>query len=189
MGAPLSATSLHTAADLSYEPDDGLRRELHDGVILVVPPPNEEHSWEVRVADRALSVAAPEDVYILQNVGVHVGLRRLYVPDLVVVYRGTAFHDNGYDPGGVLLAVEVVSPSSMTLDRITKPAVYAEQGIPFYWRIEAEPRLFCYRLHPDTGSYAPYRELAPREKVELTEPWPLAVDMDELVMPHKRSTS
>ncbi|HEU0090303.1 MAG TPA: hypothetical protein VFQ77_22045 [Pseudonocardiaceae bacterium] len=50
----------------------------------------------------------------------HVGLRRLYVPDLVVVYRGTAFHDNDYGPGGVLLAVEVVSPPSVTLDRITK---------------------------------------------------------------------
>ncbi len=106
MGAPLSATSLHIAAELSYEPEDGLRRELHDGVILVVPPPNEDHSWEVRAADRALSATAPEDVYILPNVG----LRRLYAPDLVVVYRGTAFHDHGYDPGGVLLAVEAVSP-------------------------------------------------------------------------------
>lgn len=57
-----------------------------------------------------------------------------------MVYRGSAFHDNGYDPGGVLLVAEVVSPSSVTLDRITKPAVYAERGIPFYWRIEAEPR-------------------------------------------------
>ncbi len=28
----------HTAADLSNEPEDGLGRELHDGVIYVVPP-------------------------------------------------------------------------------------------------------------------------------------------------------
>jgi len=186
VGAPLSTTSLRTAADLSYEPDDGLRRELHDGVVLVVPPPNDDHSWEVRTADRALSATAPDDVYILQNVGVHVGLRRLYVPDLVVVYRDAAFHDNGYDPGGVLLAVEVVSPSSVTLDRITKPAVYAEQGIPFYWRIEAEPKLFCHRLDPATSTYALDRELAPGEKADLTEPWSLTVDMGELVMPHKR---
>ncbi len=84
-----------------------------------------------------------------------------YVPDLVVVYRGSAFHDNGYDPGGVLLVVEVVSPSSLTLDRITKPAVYAEQGIPFYWRIEAEPRLLCHRLDSVIGGYVLDRELAP----------------------------
>lgn len=30
-------TGLLTAADLSHEPEDGLRRELHDGVVLVVP--------------------------------------------------------------------------------------------------------------------------------------------------------
>ncbi len=186
MGAPLSVTGLLNAAELSYEPDDGLRRELHDGVVLVVPPPTGDHSWEVLAAYRALSVTVPDDVYILHDVGVHVGLRRLYVPDLVVVYRDTAFHDNGYDPGGVLLAVEVVSPSSVTLDRITKPAVCAEQGIPFYWRIEAEPRLFCHRLDPATGTYALDLELAPGEKADLTEPWSLTVDMGELVMPHKR---
>ncbi len=88
--------------------------------------------------------------------------------------------------GGVLLAVEVVSPSSVTLDRITKPAVYAEQGIPFYWRIEAEPRLYCHRIDPATGSHALDRKLAPGEKADLTEPWTLTVDMGELVMPHKR---
>ncbi|MDQ3274931.1 MAG: hypothetical protein M3Q39_07845 [Actinomycetota bacterium] len=53
MGAPLSTTGLRTAADLSYEPDDGLRRELHDGMVPAVPPPNDDHSWEGRAADRA----------------------------------------------------------------------------------------------------------------------------------------
>lgn len=186
MAAPLSTTGLRTAADLSHEPDDGLRRELHDGVVVVAPPPNDDHSWAVRAVDRALSATAPDGVYILQNLGVHVGLRRLYVPDLVVVYRDTAFHDNGYDPGGVLLAVEVVSPSSVTHDRITKPAVYAEQGIPFYWRIEAEPRLLCQRLDPVTDTYVLDRELAPGEQAGLTAPWSLTVDMTELVIPHKR---
>lgn len=120
MDAPLTTTGLLTAADLSHEPDDGLRR--------------------------------------------------FYVPDLVVVYRDTAFHDHGYDPGGVLLAVEIVSPSSVTLDRITKPAVYAEQGIRLYWRIEAEPSLLCHRLAPATGSYVLDRELASGEKAKLPEP-------------------
>jgi hypothetical protein len=31
-----------------------------------------------------------------------------------------------------------------------------------------------------------HRELAPGEKAELAELWPLTVDMAELVMPHKR---
>lgn len=57
---------------------------------------------------------------------------------------------------------------------------------PFYWRVEAEPRLFCHRLDPATSTYALDRELAPGEKADFTEPWSLTVDMGELVMPHKR---
>lgn len=68
------------------------------------------------------------------------------MPDLVVVHRDTPFHDNGYDPSGVLLAVEALSPSSVTLDRVTQPAIYAEQGIPYFWRIDDGPA--CLR----TGS-------------------------------------
>jgi Uma2 family endonuclease len=90
-------------------------------------------------------------VLVLHDVGIHVGIRRLYVPDLVVVCRDNPFHDNGYDPGGVLLAVEVVSPSSVTLDRVTKPAIYAEQGIPYFWRIDDGPTLQTFRLDPAAG--------------------------------------
>lgn len=184
MAAPFFG--LLTAADLSFEPSDGLRRELHDGVVHVVPPPSNDHGWEVHVADHSLWADAPDDVYVLQNVGVHVGLRRLYVPDLMVVYRDTPYHDNGYDPGGVLLVVEAVSPSSITLDRVTKPAIYAEQGIPYLWRIDEGPRLQTYRLEPGTDSYALVSDLGPGEKGPAAAPWSVSVDMTEFVMPHKR---
>jgi Uma2 family endonuclease len=36
-------------------------------------------------------------------------------------------------PADVLLAVEIESPSSLTADRITKPAQYAALGIAHYW--------------------------------------------------------
>jgi Uma2 family endonuclease len=182
----LPNVGLLTAADLAYEPDDGLRRELHDGVMHVVPPPGGDHGWEVHVCERALSAQAPDDVYILQNVGVHLGLRRYYVPDLTVFSRDTPFHDYGYDPVGVLLVVECVSPGSVTLDRITKPAVYAEQGIPFFWRGDEGPRLQSYRLDPRTGTYADVVEIGPGETGEPLAPWPVHVDTNDLVMPHKR---
>ena len=177
---------LLSAEDLRFEPDDGLRRELYDGVMHVVPPASDNHSWEVRVVDRALSQGAPDDVYLLQNVGVHVGLRRLFVPDLTVVERGTAYHDYGYDPGGVLLVVEVVSPSSVTHDRVTKHAVYAEQGIPYFWRIDDGPRLDVFRLDRATESYLRVGAFGPGEKGTITEPWSVEIDMTEFVLPHKR---
>lgn len=177
---------LRTAVDLRFEPEDGLRRELHDGVVHVVPPPSDDHGWAVRVCDRALSAGAPDDVYILQNVGVHVGIRRLYVPDLTVVYRGTPYHDFGYDPGGVLLVVEVVSPSSVTLDRRAKPGVYAEQGVPYFWRIDDGPRLQAYRRDPVSGEYVLGTDLGPGRPGDVVAPWPVRLDTTDLVMPHKR---
>ena len=32
--------------------------------------------------------------------------------------------------------VEVVSPSTVSIDRAVKPVMYAEAGIPVYWRVE-----------------------------------------------------
>jgi Uma2 family endonuclease len=176
---------LLTAADLSHEPDDGLRRELHDGVVYVVPPAGNGHSWSILAAYRWLHANVPSDVLLLHEVGVHVGLRRLYVPDLLAVYRGTPFHDNGYDPGGVLLVVEAVSPSSVTMDRVTKPAIYAEQGIPYFWRIDAVdgdgPRLETYRLID--GSYTLDAKFAPGESGTVDHPWTVHVDLAEFVVP------
>ena len=177
---------LLSAADLDYEADDGLRRELYDGVMHVVPPPSGDHGWEVQVCYDALRARAPDDVYILQNVGVHVGIRRLFVPDLTVFHRNTPYHDNGYDPGGVLLLVECVSPGSVTLDRTAKPAVYAEQGVPYFWRVDEGPRLQSYRLDPRTGTYDVAMEIGPGEAGEPLAPWPVRLDTTELVMPHKR---
>jgi len=90
----------------------------------------------------------------------------------------------------VLLVVESVSPSSVTLDRVAKPAVYAEQGIPYFWRVDSlvgeGPRLQVYRLDAATGAYVLDMELGPGEHGGLTAPWPVTLDMIEFVMPHKR---
>jgi Uma2 family endonuclease len=83
------------------------------------------------------------------------------IPD-VVVFRA------GADPTGqtnytaasdVRLVVEVVSPGSQTADRYEKPAEYARNGIPAFWRIELEPAIEVnvYRLvngvYRDEGVY------------------------------------
>ncbi len=42
------------------------------------------------------------------------------------------------DTRSVLLAVEIVSPSSERIDRWFKPLAYAKAGIPHLWRIEPD---------------------------------------------------
>lgn len=61
--------------------------------------------------------------------------------------------------GDVLLAVEVMSPSSVTDDRLTKPAQYARAGIGHYWRLERQdqPVLVTHELageaYRETGRF------------------------------------
>ena len=177
-----------TAADLANEPADGLVRELHDGVVLVLPPQDEDHAWHVRLCDLMLSVGAPDEVEIHQGAGVHVAEGTFYVPDVVVVRTGTAFHDNGFDASGVLLVVEVIGPETLVADRLTKPWNYAEAGIPYFWRIDQGPRLVALRLDPTLGNghYIYDTELVPSEDGEVSHPWPARIDMAEFVTPPSR---
>lgn len=186
MAAPRHYYGLLTADDLAFEPDDGLRREIYDGVLHVVAPASGDHAWSARALDIALSENAPDDVHLLQNVGVHAGPHRYFVPDLTVLQRTTPHHRYGYDPGGVLLVVEVVSPGSIAVDRSTKPPIYAEIGIPYFWRIDDGPRLQSFRLDPRSGEYVLEVELGPGDHGNPAAPWPVTINTANLVMPHKR---
>lgn len=101
-------------------------------------------------------------------------------PDVVVV-RAEAVngrHQRSFDVADVLLAVEVVSPSSAERDRDTKPHKYAGAGIPYFWRVEWEagpPEVATYALGED-GQYRPTGEFAGR----LVVVDPFAVDIDLL---------
>ncbi|WP_163567439.1 Uma2 family endonuclease [Fodinicola feengrottensis] len=116
--------------------------------------------------------------------GVHTGANRLYVPDAMVVKANTPFHDNAYDASGVLLVAEVVSPSSVTMDRAAKPAVYAECGIPSYWRVDRDLTMHCFELID--GAYVPVAKASRGEKLTLDHPWPVTITVDDLVLPHER---
>ena len=58
-------------------------------------------------------------------------------------------------PNEILLAVEIMSPGTISTDRYTKPGEYAEADIPFYWRFEqrAELELHAYELVPGRPLY------------------------------------
>ena len=77
------------------------------------------------------------------------------------------------------LAVEIVSPGSVTTDRVTKPAQYAAAGIRHFWRVETRPvSLTAYALDGST-----YRELGTwgaGETAHLAEPSPAEIPIDRL---------
>lgn len=84
----------------------------------------------------------------------------------------------------VVLAVEVISPGSRTLDLHRKPVEYAEAGIPHYWVVDLEPpapSIAVYHLGAPGDGYIE----APAVAGELVtaEPFPLRIDIAALTVP------
>jgi Uma2 family endonuclease len=157
-----------TVDDLYGLPDDDmLRYELVDGALLVTPPPVLRHGHAVVAISRVLASALPDTWSVLADVGVRFDDRNYRQPDVLVAATAALDKDMA-DPADVLLVVEVMSPSSVSNDRVSKPALYAGAGIPHYWRLELEehPVLITHALAGDT-----YRESGRfTEDVAISDP-------------------
>ena len=81
----------------------------------------------------------------------------------------------------MILAAEVVTPSTRSDDRFRKPALYAQAGIPCYLHAELEvPHVVAYRLGSD-GVYEEAGRAEPGETLKLDEPFPITIDPAALV--------
>src|SRR5256885_14808694 len=110
-----------------------------------------------------------------------VGGGRSLTPDaLVVTAQAAARNPSHYLPHEVVLAVEIVSPGSVTMDRVTKPALYAQVEIPFYWRIETDDGIVVHthQLDPVAGLYRPTGTF--QELVETDQPWPIRLPIADV---------
>ena len=164
-----------TVDDLASLPEDGRRFEIVDGSLLVTPPPSNQHQSVARRLTRLIEDVATPDFEVLSPGSVQIG-RSLRVPDVVVLRRSAVAPGTpiAADPTDVLLAVEVMSPGSRHEDRLSKPAHYAEAGIPHFWRFEPEePTLHVYRLESPAPTYRHVGSWTGHELVELTEPFPI----------------
>jgi len=138
-----------TVDDLDLLPEDGLRYELVDGVLHVSPPPPTPHNLTATELSARLLAAVDRGWRVAGPGSVRLDRRNRREPDVIVLRREAATQQDT-SPQDVLLAVEVMSPSSVTDDRLGKPHQYARAGIPHYWRIEpAVPVLVTYALDGD----------------------------------------
>jgi len=173
-----------TLDDLALLPDDGHRYEIVDGGLYVSPPPTSSHQVCAARLDRVLERAAPPELEVLQGVGIGLG-KSAFIPDISVVLAEVAARDvPQFTPSEVLLAVEIVSPSSVSMDRLLKPARYAGGGIPSYWRVElgrngGKPFIAVYDLDGDR-----YREtvvVEAGEQVQVDRPFRVTLAPAQLV--------
>ena len=124
-----------TVDDLRDTPDDGLRYELVDGVLLVSAGPSNLHQIALGELHVLLRAAAPADCRVmLAPTDYQPTRRRSLQPDLLVARRA----DVGDRPitAPLVLAVEVVSPSTRSVDLLLKRGVYAESGVQAYWVVD-----------------------------------------------------
>lgn len=167
-------------------PDADFSYELVDGALLVTPPPHLRHSVLANELSHLLAAAARPEWGCAVDPGVRFDLRNYREPD-VVLYRRSAIASGRLEPGDVLLAVEVVSPSSVSTDRLVKPVQYAGAGIAHFWRLEPEPlELVTYELVTYELDVHRYRETGRfHNAVALTRPVQLEFRLGQLLDPDR----
>ncbi|MGW6500348.1 Uma2 family endonuclease [Nonomuraea angiospora] len=171
------------AEDLDHIPDLPAHTELIDGSLVFVSPQLSFHAHVVDLLVIALRQAAPKELRVRREMGVILDRSQRPEPDLMVIKAeavGT-LKDSCYQAGDVVLVVEVVSPESTVRDRHRKPQLYAEAGIPYFWRIEEHSEkavIYVYELDPATSSYA--LTGIHHECLKLSVPFDLVIDFAEI---------
>ncbi len=143
MAYPQPMATEWTAAMVAALPDDGTRYEVLDGELVIVPAPSWDHqrlalafrdalSSYLRVHGIGETIVAPADVEFTQ--------RRLLEPDVFVVPRAPdgPRPRNDADAKRLVLAIEVLSPSTAKLDRGVKRRIYMEESVDECWIVDAD---------------------------------------------------
>ena len=142
MSRPTGA-SRWTYAEYARLPNDGNRYEVIDGEVLVTPAPSTDHQYILFRLSVALGQYVERERFgvVLPDVDVLFASGQFLRPDLVVVPRSAreAVTSRGVDAPPALM-VEILSPSSRSIDRVKKPRRYGEFGVPEYWVVDPEER-------------------------------------------------
>jgi Uma2 family endonuclease len=136
-----------------------------EGVLSVVPPPDNEHAVIATRLMLWLAYAGWPAEQLMQAAGIRVpgpdgdGGR---IPDLTVWSQAQrqAVWSSVAD---LLLVIEIMSRGSEAIDRVTKVAEYAAAGIPQYWTVAR-----------DTAQTVTLHRLSPEPSYEVAAQMPLA---------------
>ncbi len=167
---------------LTFPGDDGLRRELLDGELVVTPSPVVRHQRAVTRLFRVLDAwttahggetfMAPLDVVLTRHDVVE--------PDVFVVAADDVVDDDGHVFVVPVLAAEVLSPSTRRLDLVRKRLLYERHGVRTYLVVDPVDRLVLLHEH-DGQAYGAASRLGAGDVLRPAALPGLAVPIDELV--------
>jgi len=179
----MAAPTYYTADMVRALPDDGQRHELVHGELLVTPA---SRAWHQEVVARLFeclrvhlrnqrvghALMSPADISWTDDT--------LVQPDVFVVDLAEARTLDWARMKTLLLAVEVLSPSTARADRFTKRRLYQEAGVPTYWIVDPERR--CVEVWtPEAAFPAVEWETVSWQPVGASEP--LRLSLAELFKP------
>jgi Uma2 family endonuclease len=169
-----------TVEDLDALPDDGLRYELVDGVLLVSPSPVPLHQSVVGEIFYLLRSARTDDLKVfVAPLDFRPTSTRSLQPDVLVVHRKDVEEKHLTWPP--LLVAEVLSPGTRSVDLLLKRGIYEESGIASYWIVDpAGPTLTVLELDPD-GRYRDVARVTGEESATLARPFPVTVTPAALI--------
>ena len=137
-----------------------------------------------------LEETCPPEYAVTQAVEIRVSARRSFVPDvLIITDAAAARRSSKLATHEVVLAIEVVSSSSVTMDRVAKPEDYAQAGIPCYCRVEtiAGFVVHTYQLDQVSAVYVPTGTFS--DVLAIGEPWQLEVPIKRITPRHYQPES
>jgi Uma2 family endonuclease len=172
----------YTLADLEAMPDDCQRYELIDGALLVSAAPAPLHQRAAGRLRSLLDAAAPPDLEAVETIDVKCGPDTALEPDIVVLPSSAVEEYAGIVPAEhVAMVVEIMSPSSRRIDRLLKPQLYADAGIPVYLLVELKQPAVTWYRRSDVGGYTIAGSATGTEPLRLTEPFEVVIVPEDLV--------
>lgn len=160
-------------------PDNGMRHELLDGVLVMTPSPRPRHQDIAFQLAKILDAEAPAEAKVfMAPLDVRLGIATVLQPDLVVARRADLTEANL--PAAPLLAVEVLSPSTALIDLNRKKAILEEAGCPSYWVIDpVGPTLTAWDL--TDGAYVEVAQVASEESWTAIVPFAVTIRPADLI--------
>lgn len=173
-----------TLPEFDALPADGERRELLDGRVLVTPSPKAIHQRAVYQLAIRLQPVCPEDLEaFIAPFDYRPNDRTSLQPDLMVSRCEDVEADKVQRP--LLLAVEILSPSTRPKDLLKRRRLYEDSGVGSCWIFEPDEAVLTV-LELENGRYVE-QTFKDDEVFEADRPFPVRIVPAELVRRINRS--
>jgi len=155
-----------TYEDYAALPDERGRYQLIEGDLFVTPSPSTGHQRVSRNLGLVLAAFVKEHrlgAVFYAPIDVIVSRDTVVVPDIVFLGRDRMHlvSERGIE-GGPDLVVEILSPKTRRMDRITKMRLYANAGVREYWLVDPKAQTIeAFAL--ERGAWVLRAALAERE--------------------------